>query len=297
MASDDVVGKICQDLVQAGGVNSIRALHQGLKVTSESARKYLTLQQMLETFKRYGINVLSAEQISSFCAMFDMNSSGNVAVHELLLALREGGMSDTRKQTVRALFNRLVDSDEPRVNLDTLREVYEPKHHLTILSKHCSSQENWEQLDKLFNYSTNPDGHLSWEEFQAFYVGVSQLYKDNDAFQALISQTFTLPETATGDETTSVVKVSELRKKLPPGSVSAPKRHTREAPKRIVGYMGHVPGVIEMFGVTFDRCERASKVPEKVQPLQDAPLELTLNYSELGRSKVAYGNMHSYQLE
>jgi len=282
---------LCQELVRLKGENIIRSLQRFFGITFTEDKKFIATERLAEHFKNTGVNI-STESLVSFCAKYDKNLSGLVAVHEVFQALRENGMSLRRKEVVHKAFLKLCDETQTVITLDNLRDSYNSLQHVTVVNKTGATQENWELFDRLFNYGYNPDGYLSREEFQAFYVGVSQLYKDDEEFEILLTQTWNLLEGTEG-----VSKMSEIRKKLPPGAISMPKRKKRDAPKRIVGYLGHIPGISEMFGITFDRCERSSRVPAKKPPLEEAPKECSVDYAEISRSRTINGNVHSYKLE
>jgi Ca2+-binding EF-hand superfamily protein len=290
---DDILHTLRHSIVQGLGPNGIRALQQYFTIASGDNHFMINADDFINSLMQWEIP-FDIEDIQSIVSHFCGKETRTVDVTQFFAALRESGLSDRRRMMAKTAFNKFSKTASDTVDIAELRSTYDAKRHPKVLGGQLKLQDAMNEFSETFNPNTNADGTVSWAEFEAYYSGVSTDIDNDEYFEMLLSNTWKVDDM---DTTNSNNGLSDLRKNMPPGSISVPHNRKREPCKRIVGYAGHIPGAMNTFGMTYDQSERNATVSIKKSPIPAPPQGFDIHHSDIPRVKAIYGNAHSYKLE
>eukprot|EP00668_Euglena_longa_P034585 GGOE01044409.1.p1 GENE.GGOE01044409.1~~GGOE01044409.1.p1 ORF type:complete len:280 (+),score=58.18 GGOE01044409.1:60-899(+) len=277
------VHKVLQSIIRTAGPNGLRGLQSSIRMDHEFV---LCPDDLRIAFKNYGIHVREAdfnELVALFCT-----ETGAVHVAALFAALRA--------------FATLDPSGRGLVDLDVLHTRFNPSQHPEVVSGQRTIQEVSFDFRDIFDDVSNPSGLVTWQEFEAYYAGVSAGIEHDTYFELMMANCWGLDDLhleaivrdqAFGDSQ------RDFRSTLPPGSVAKLNYRKPQVPRRIVGYTGHVPGAKDSFGVTFDVSERAAPSFGSAAPLSPPPPGVAdLRKAQFPKNSLRVSiNAHSYKLE
>ncbi|KAJ9449847.1 Crustacean calcium-binding protein 23 [Diplonema papillatum] len=309
-----VVERVKQACLRRGG-NGFRGLSKAFRIMDDNHNTSLSPAEFEEGLMNYGI-VLKKDEVEKLVAAFDANDDGYVSLTEFLVAVR-GGMNEIRTNAVRLAFDKLDADGSGIINVHDLRGVYRAKGHPKVLSGELTEEEVLDSFLVLFDDESNPDGAVTWSEFAAYYAGLSASIDDDEYFLTMIHNAWRLDEddrmprrgpsganasksvtfgspVAAGASRTAGVPYDNFTRSITSMDGVVAKEDAPAAPRRIVGYTGHVPGAIDAFGESFARVESRSAVPPKAGKLPPPPFKDEKN-AVVRKGNAA--NNHSFRLE
>jgi len=211
-------------------------------------------------------------------------------------ALR-GGLNERRTALVDQAFNKFDRDGSGVIDLDDLRGIYDASRHPKVLSGVMKASDVLADFLKTFDGSSNPDGAVTREEFQAYYAGVSAGIDDDEVFDLMMNNVWQLhvpqfspsvrssrpaskkitfkADTSPSSSSQSFSpfnsrgpsKTQATRSALPPINLDgtrAAKSAPTEAPRRIKGYTGHIPFAQVTYGKNWAFVEKQAPYNQKV---------------------------------
>eukprot|EP00760_Papus_ankaliazontas_P040136 PhM_4_TR9953/c0_g2_i1/m.9406 len=274
------------------GVNGLRGLTRTFRIFDGDGNLKLDHEELRTGLGDYGID-LSADEIALLIRAFDQDGDGMINVNEFVGTLR-GGLNERRRDIVLRAFRKFDRDGSGIIDLEDLRGTYSAQNNPLVLRGEKTEDEVLTEFLNCFDDKSCPDGIVHQCEFEAYYAGLSANIDDDEYFELMIKSAWKLSDNEADDM---------VERRVPNGmNISASKRQVAPrstavrpaAPKRVVGYTGHVPGNIERFGENFSTVQSTQPEFKKKSLLEEAPTEFA---PKTMIKKPNKANAHSYRLE
>ena len=185
-------------ILRKRGVRGIMAMRRAFIIADENDSKTLTLPEFIKFCHDYRIPI-SGNEINELFEEFDTNKNGEINYDEFVQAFI-GEMSERRKRLITILFETLDKNRKGFIDLDDIRNTYNPVNHPDVISgKKTEDEVLAEFLDNLqYHFSLlksdkEPENNkVSFEEFLAFFNNISAGIEDDDYFENVIKAGFNL---------------------------------------------------------------------------------------------------------
>eukprot|EP00999_Lentomonas_sp_LEN2_P000282 NODE_1278_length_924_cov_92.032622_g1232_i0.p1 GENE.NODE_1278_length_924_cov_92.032622_g1232_i0~~NODE_1278_length_924_cov_92.032622_g1232_i0.p1 ORF type:complete len:269 (+),score=45.68 NODE_1278_length_924_cov_92.032622_g1232_i0:115-921(+) len=252
------------------GANGLRGMQRSFRIMDDNHSMTLSKDEFATGMADYGVH-LTDQELEEAIAAFDTNGDGLVNVTEFFVAVK-GGMNERRRELVQRAFDCLDRDNNNTADLHDVRGRFDASTHPKVISGEMTEDDVLGDFLKTFDGSSNPDSVVTRSEFEAYYAGLSAGIDNDDYFETMLCNAWQLDETPPSNPKLNFsVKQLDQTANLRGTVKQQTKIASREPPKRIVGYTGHVPGASETFGVSFDRIEAGvTRFPNK-RRLPQAP--------------------------
>ena len=182
------------------GIRGIMAMRRAFIIADENDSKTLNLPEFIKFCSNYRIPI-SGKEIEILFNEFDTNKNGEINYNEFV-SFFTGEMSERRKRLIYILFETFDKNKAGFIDLDVLRNAYNPKNHPDVLSGKMSEDEVLaEFLDNLqyhFNLlkpnKDDKNDKINFEEFLEFFNNISAGIDDDDYFENVIKTGFNLED-------------------------------------------------------------------------------------------------------
>ena len=186
--------------IKKRGIRGIMAMRRAFIIADENDSKTLTLPEFIKFCHDYRIPI-SGKDINILFDEFDTNKNGEIKYEEFVLAFT-GEMCERRKRLITILFEVLDKDRKGFVELDDIRNTYNPKNHPDILAgKRTEDEVLAEFLDNLqYHFSLlksdkeQENTKINFDEFLAFFNYISAGIEDDDYFENIIKAGFNLED-------------------------------------------------------------------------------------------------------
>jgi Ca2+-binding EF-hand superfamily protein len=186
--------------IKKRGIRGIMAMRRAFIIADENDSKTLTLPEFIKFCHDYRIPI-SGKDINILFDEFDTNKNGEINYEEFVLAFT-GEMCERRKRLITILFEVLDKDRKGFVELDDIRNTYNPKNHPDILAgKRTEDEVLAEFLDNLqYHFSLlksdkeQENTKINFDEFLAFFNYISAGIEDDDYFENIIKAGFNLED-------------------------------------------------------------------------------------------------------
>eukprot|EP01010_Urceolus_cornutus_P005222 NODE_896_length_1250_cov_291.457952_g682_i0.p1 GENE.NODE_896_length_1250_cov_291.457952_g682_i0~~NODE_896_length_1250_cov_291.457952_g682_i0.p1 ORF type:complete len:298 (-),score=57.67 NODE_896_length_1250_cov_291.457952_g682_i0:252-1145(-) len=296
---DALLQNIRHTVVRRAGPTGIRGLQRSFRIMDDNHSLTLSPDEFRAGLADYDVN-LSDEEFYSLLQWLDTNGDGQVQIGEFFLAIR-GGMNPRRRAVVHQCFTKFDKDKTGVIDVDDMKKDFDVSRHPQVMNGEKTKQEVMQDFLKTFDDPTNPDGSVTWAEFEAYYCGLSCTIDNDEYFELMMASVWKLDEDnlqqAREDAKNGLFATQpDIRNHIPLSAIPPQRAAKSKPPKRIVGYTGHVPGSKDTYGITFDRSERESVVPAKKNQLPPPPAGVSA--TQLPHLPVKKSpNAHSYRLE
>ena len=189
-----------RNTIKKRGVRGVMAMRRAFMIADENDSKTLNLPEFIKFCHDYRIPIVGRD-INSLFDKFDRDKSGEINYEEFVYAF-VGEMNDRRKNLVKILFDSFDKNRTGYVNIDEIRNSYSPSNHPDVLNgKKTEDEVLAEFLDTLqYHFSllkSNKDekkNRIDFDEFLDFFNNISVGIEDDDYFEEMIKNGFSLEE-------------------------------------------------------------------------------------------------------
>eukprot|EP00759_Apiculatamorpha_spiralis_P025754 PhF_6_TR29106/c1_g1_i1/m.42459 len=275
------------------GANGLRGLTRAFRIMDKNKDLSLSVDELRHGLGDCGID-LSHDELSLLVRAFDVNGDDKIQVDEFVSTLR-GGLNDRRREIVLRAFNKFDKDGSGIIDVEDLRNTYSAKKNPAVLRGEKTEEQVLTEFLVCFDDASTPDGIVHQCEFEAYYAGVSANIDDDEYFEEMMKSAWKLDEyEGYGTRGSELVDGNGTQGSTQSRVARRQNIERPPAPKRIVGYTGHLPGNIERFGENFRVIESTLPEFKKKEKLPPAPEELQ---PKVMIKKPNKANAHSYRLE
>ena len=186
--------------IKKRGIRGIMAMRRAFIIADENDSKTLNLPEFIKFCSNYRIPI-SGKEINILFNEFDTNKNGEINYNEFV-SFFTWEICERRKRLITILFDTLDKNKIGYIDLDVLRNAYNPKNHPDVLSGKRSEDEVLaEFLDNLqYHFSllkSNKDeinDKINFNEFLEFFKNISAGIDDDDYFENVIKSGFNLED-------------------------------------------------------------------------------------------------------
>ncbi|CAE8731303.1 unnamed protein product, partial [Polarella glacialis] len=180
------------------GHHTLRGLARRFRVMDKDENNQVSLVEFVDSLKELGLG-LTEKEMGLLWEVLDKDRNG-LATFEELVAMIGGRLNDRRRRAVRVLFESLDNNGNGVIELDDLMLRYDP----SVLSKGSSHLKLKglppEQVLKQFleslraNVGGATSGEVQYEDFEAYYMGISANIDNDDYFEEMLRRAWSLDE-------------------------------------------------------------------------------------------------------
>ena len=168
---------------------SINKLGRHFKILDDSGDKILQASELRKALKEYRLN-LTDDEVALVLANLDVSGDGVVDYEEFLAAVR-GKMNEARRSVVQKAFRKMDRKRDGVINMEDINKFYNAKNHPDVLAGKKTETEVLEKF--LGNFDTIvKDLKVSFDEFCAYYEGVSVSCSTDEYFKAMMASAWSL---------------------------------------------------------------------------------------------------------
>jgi hypothetical protein len=179
------IARVKRLVLRKGGENGIRSLSRTLGIANdEGGASTVDQKQLAAALAEHGV-VFDTDDFRALWSYFDRSGLGSVDPAELIAALR-GGVPPFRRTLIERAWESLPKEKDGSVALTNLHRAFVPSGHPDVVKGLTSAVAIKQAFETSFSLQTNPDGFITRQEFEQFYVAVSASYVVDEAFAALI---------------------------------------------------------------------------------------------------------------
>lgn len=177
--------------ILAKGVCSLKRLNQSFKRIDTNKDGKMDFKEFQDALQYEGIMVDQAIERQCYSEI-DTDNSGEVSFDEFLVALRPP-LNSSRKNLIMQAFRKLDKDGSGELTVDDLRGVYSGKKHPKYLSGEWTEDQVLMEFLKSFNGPGKPfTGALTYQDFEAYYAGVSASIDSDAYFDLMMRQAWKL---------------------------------------------------------------------------------------------------------
>ena len=166
-------------------------------IADENNNKRLELNEFEKFIHNHRIP-LTEEEIKKIFVTADIDNSGTIEYEEFVRMIA-GTMNERRQKVVVSAFNKLDYKGQGKIEIDILRNSFDPSRHPETISGRKSKDEVLgEFLDtldyhfELLNENDNKMRYITLNDFLEFYNYISMSIENDNAFEAMLNGVFHL---------------------------------------------------------------------------------------------------------
>ena len=179
------------------GVRGIMGMRRAFMIADENNNKRLELNEFKKFIHNHRIP-LTEEEIKKIFVTADIDNSGTIEYEEFVRMIA-GTMNERRQKVVVSAFNKLDNKGQGKIEIDILRNSFDPSRHPETISGRKSKDEVLgEFLDtldyhfELLNENDNKMRYITLNDFLEFYNYISMSIENDNAFEAMLNGVFHL---------------------------------------------------------------------------------------------------------
>ena len=191
-----VVEKL-KNIISKRGTRGIMSMRREFMIEDNENTKKINTNIFKKFCQNYKIP-LTDKEISIIFNEFDKNNLGKIDYEEFVKNLI-GQMNDRRRKIVTQVFKLFDRNQTGYVELDDIRDNFNPKLHPSVLAGKKNEEEilaefldDFEYQFSLLKEEKNKDGKITLDEFLDFYNNISFSIKDDDYFEEIIIGVYNL---------------------------------------------------------------------------------------------------------
>eukprot|EP01062_Namystynia_karyoxenos_P070913 TRINITY_DN6630_c0_g1_i1.p1 TRINITY_DN6630_c0_g1~~TRINITY_DN6630_c0_g1_i1.p1 ORF type:complete len:575 (+),score=199.77 TRINITY_DN6630_c0_g1_i1:78-1727(+) len=188
---DPIIAKVKQAAIKRGN-NGVRELTRAFMIMDDNKDKTLDHAEIKDGLLEWGVN-LRDDEVKHLIVAFDRDGDGKLNLQEFLRGLR-GGLNPRRRKIVRQAFQKFDADGSGQITVEDLRGKYSVANHPAVIKGEKSEDEALEDFLACFEDKHNPDGIVTWEEFEAYYCGVGANIDNDDYFEMMVTETWDLED-------------------------------------------------------------------------------------------------------
>lgn len=175
------------------GVGGIKALGVVFRKMDTDFSKRLSLKELEEGIKIYGLNV-NNEDLNTLFNAFDKDKNNQIDFLELLHKLQPP-LSQKRIEVINQAFDKLDAIKDEVLRMEDLKIVYSTnaRQHPKFVSGEWTEEQVLRNFLDSIDTPGNPDGKVTREEFMNYYAGVSSTVDDDSYFDLMMRACYGLP--------------------------------------------------------------------------------------------------------
>jgi len=193
-ATPDKLASIKEDLknaLLAKGASSVANLAKTFREMDEDGSKNLSLSEFKKGVLGFGLD-LDPNDVRLLFNSFDKNGDGQLSYMEFMAVVR-GELPPQRLRLIRQAFQVLDKTGTQTIDLEDVKQVYDPSNHPDVMSGSMSPDEALMQFLDTFD-GHDHDGHVSFDEFMDYYSNVSASVDDDDTFECMLKTEWNLDD-------------------------------------------------------------------------------------------------------
>ena len=157
----------------------------------------IDINEFLKFCHDYKIS-LNNDEVNLLFNAFDTNKNGKLDYKEFLNGV-VGELNEKRKKIVKQVFNTFDRDNNDLVNLDEVRNSYEPANHPEVKNGKKTEDEvlaefldTFEYQFSLLNADNKNDGKIGLNDLMEYFKNLSVSIKDDDYFEEIVRGVFNL---------------------------------------------------------------------------------------------------------
>ncbi|KAK7073092.1 hypothetical protein SK128_017650 [Halocaridina rubra] len=155
----------------------------------DDERTYVVFTDQLEQiFHDFGVGLNDNETAEIFSGL-DVEGTGTIP-YELFMERLRPEMSPLRTTTLLEAYGTLIRSVDGLVDIETMRESYNPSCDERVASGEASEEEVLAEFIGRFETGVHMEGKVNRYEFFDYYSAVSASIDDDDEFLELIKNSW-----------------------------------------------------------------------------------------------------------
>jgi Ca2+-binding EF-hand superfamily protein len=180
-----IIDKIKYELKNrdAHGYTGLVRMFKSLDTDSNSTLNLVELKNGLKSIE-ITIDDVDVRQLFIY---FDKDGSGSIDLNEFIDGLREP-VSERRMYIINCAFNKLDTKKQSSISADYLASSYDATRHPEVMARRMTTNDALLNFMETFDVSN--DGYVSKEEFQNYYINVSQAIENDEYFELLLRNTW-----------------------------------------------------------------------------------------------------------
>ena len=179
------IARVKRLVLRKGGENGIRSLSRTLGISNdEGGVNSVDQKQLVAAFAEHEIS-FDADDLKALWTYFDRSGLGTIDPAELITALR-GGIPPLRRTLIERAWDALTKEKDGSVALTNLHRAFQAAGHPDVVKGNTTAAAVKRSFEDSFSLQTNPDGFITRQEFEQYYVAVSASCVVDDSFAALV---------------------------------------------------------------------------------------------------------------
>ena len=157
----------------------------------------IDINEFLKFCHDYKIS-LNSDEVNLLFNAFDTNKNGKLDYQEFLKGV-VGELNEKRKKIVRQVFNTFDRDNNDLVNLDEVRNAFEPANHPEVKNGKKTEDEvlaefldTFEYQFSLLNTDNNKSEKIGFNDLLDYFSNLSVSIKDDDYFEEIVRGVFNL---------------------------------------------------------------------------------------------------------
>ena len=184
---------ILKDIIRQRGTRGILGMRRCFMIYDEENSNKITFDNFYKYIKSFLIP-LSRNQTFSLFKLYDRQNTGKM-MYDYLVNDILGKLPESRRNIVNKAFNKLDIENKGILNMNIIKERFNPKGHPDFINGKKTQQEilaefldNFDYHFNLLNLGKNPnDEEITNQDFIEFYRYISIGIEDDNVFNEMIS--------------------------------------------------------------------------------------------------------------
>ena len=192
----NIVNKF-RDIISKRGSRGIMSVRREFMIADNDNSNSIDIKEFLKFCHDYKIS-LNSDEVNLLFNAFDTNKNGKLDYQEFLKGV-VGELNEKRKKIVRQVFNTFDRDNNDLVNLDEVRNAFEPANHPEVKNGKKTEDEvlaefldTFEYQFSLLNTDNNKSEKIGFNDLLDYFSNLSVSIKDDDYFEEIVRGVFNL---------------------------------------------------------------------------------------------------------